>query len=96
MRGLRGLWWLVKRALYLVFGMLAFSFGLILIAWIFYNLTLSAPDAAFEAALPKEPLLRWLRVLCGFGMGFTFGCVGLFWMAKAGVAFRRLELWRRR
>lgn len=96
MRGLRFLWWLLKRALYLVFGILAFGFGLILTGWIFYNLLLPVPDAAFEATLPKEPVFRFLRILTGFVVAFMFGCVGLFWMAKAGVAFRRLELWRRK
>lgn len=91
---MRFLWWLIKRALYLVFGILAFVYGLTLIGWIFYNLIATEPAAAFRAALEGGALSRELLLLLGLLSGFLFGTVGLYWMAKAGVVFRRLELWK--
>lgn len=96
MRGLRSLWWFLRRTLYLVFGFLAFIYGLGLIGWIFYNLIAATPVPAFEASLARGPLPGWLMVILGLFMGFATGCVGLYWLAKAGVAFRRLELWKKK
>lgn len=96
MRGWRSLWWWFRRALYLALGFMAFIYGLSLIGWIFYNLIASEPVPAFAAALERGPLPKELLLLLGLFMGFATGCVGLFWMAKAGVAFRRLGLWQRK
>lgn len=93
---MRGFWRICKRALYLVFGLLAFGIGLTLIGWIFYNLLQGDWNPSFEAALPKEPLLRALRVLIGLSMAFLWGTVGLYWMAKSGLFFRRLEYWKKK
>jgi hypothetical protein len=96
MRKWRALWWLMKRALYLILGFLAFTYGLALIGWIFYNLIAAEPVPAFSAALERGPMPHGLVLSLGLFSGFVAGCVGLYWMAKAGVAFRRLELWKRK
>jgi hypothetical protein len=82
--------------MYLLFGFLAFLYGLSLIGWIFYNLIAADPVPAFTAAVEHGPVPKELLMLLGLLSGFITGCVGLFWMAKAGLAFRRLELWKRK